>query len=139
MKKSSVVLLLVFYCLVLILTLYMENVGIKETVMRAAVNAGTLLMALISGILVRLAFMKESEVEETVAWDKEKYLDYAKSSGLTKRETEIGMLIMHGYSNQKIADELYISEATVKKHVSHIYEKTAVDGRKNFRKRVDEL
>lgn len=49
--------------------------------------------------------------------------------GLTKREQEIVLLIQAGKSNRDIAAELYISETTVKKHVSNIFEKTGVKRR----------
>lgn len=49
--------------------------------------------------------------------------------GLTKRETEIATLISLGYSNREIAEELIISETTVKKHVSNIFEKTGIERR----------
>lgn len=42
---------------------------------------------------------------------------------LTDRETEIIHLISEGYSNQEIAEKLYISESTVKNYVSSILDK----------------
>ena len=45
-------------------------------------------------------------------------------AGLTRREAEIALFIIQKYSNKEIADSLFISEATVKKHVSNIFEKT---------------
>jgi NarL family two-component system response regulator LiaR len=42
---------------------------------------------------------------------------------LTERETEVLGLIARGWSNQSIADELTISCATVRTHVSHILAK----------------
>lgn len=55
--------------------------------------------------------------------------------GLTKRETEIVHLIQQGRSNGEIAAELFISETTVKKHVSNIFEKTGVKRREELRYR----
>jgi DNA-binding CsgD family transcriptional regulator/predicted lipid carrier protein YhbT len=48
---------------------------------------------------------------------------------LTTREREIAGLILDGLTNVEIANELYVSEITVKKHVSSIYRKLAVKGR----------
>ncbi len=43
---------------------------------------------------------------------------------ISSREWDIIHLIMKGYSNQKIADHLFIHLNTVKTHIYHIYQKT---------------
>ncbi len=48
---------------------------------------------------------------------------------LTPRETEILIRIAAGESNRDIGDHLFISEQTVKKHVSNIFEKLSVSSR----------
>jgi two-component system, NarL family, response regulator LiaR len=48
---------------------------------------------------------------------------------LTARETEILMLIARGKANKQIASELYLSEKTVKAHVSSILMKLGVQSR----------
>lgn len=53
--------------------------------------------------------------------------------GLTKREAEIAILISKGLSNREIAEEFVISEATVKKHVSNIFEKTGIEKREQLK------
>jgi DNA-binding NarL/FixJ family response regulator len=40
-----------------------------------------------------------------------------------RREQEVFRLMARGLSNGEIADELYISETTVKTHVTHILQK----------------
>jgi DNA-binding NarL/FixJ family response regulator len=45
-------------------------------------------------------------------------------SPLSPRETEVHKLIRQGLTNREIAKLLFISEATVKVHVRHIFEKT---------------
>jgi DNA-binding NarL/FixJ family response regulator len=50
-------------------------------------------------------------------------------SQLTKRETEVLRLLVEGNSNRAIAQRLYISEKTVKNHMSSILQKLNVDDR----------
>lgn len=42
---------------------------------------------------------------------------------LTQRETEVLRLVAHGLSNAEIGQSLYVSEATVKTHISSILSK----------------
>lgn len=48
---------------------------------------------------------------------------------LTRRELEVFDLLAAGYSNQEIAQKLFISQSTVKVHVHHILEKLNVKSR----------
>jgi len=50
-------------------------------------------------------------------------------SMLSPRETDIVKLIAEGFSNQEIADKLFISNGTVRNHISTILEKTGLDHR----------
>ncbi|WP_313758424.1 response regulator transcription factor [Tissierella sp.] len=52
-----------------------------------------------------------------------------KINSLTKREYEILILIAEGLNNKDIADSLYISEKTVKNHVSNIFKKLDLNDR----------
>lgn len=52
---------------------------------------------------------------------------------VSERELEVAWLLYRGYTNRQIGEELYIAETTVKKHVSHIYQKMDVQSRKEFR------
>ena len=49
--------------------------------------------------------------------------------GLSVREQEILLLAARGLSNRRIAQELHISEATVKRHLANVYEKMGVGSR----------
>ena len=53
--------------------------------------------------------------------------DYA--SGLSQREVEILRLLALGKSNREIGDELVITEGTVRRHVSNVYDKIGVSNR----------
>jgi DNA-binding NarL/FixJ family response regulator len=50
-------------------------------------------------------------------------------TGLTAREREVLNLIVAGASNREIAESLYISERTVKNHISHILKQLNVRDR----------
>lgn len=58
--------------------------------------------------------------------------------GLSERELEVAWLLYRGHTNRQIGEELFIAETTVKKHVSHIYEKMDVCSRKEFRAKVQD-
>lgn len=51
------------------------------------------------------------------------------SLGLTRREIEVALLAAANLSNAEIATELFISETTVKKHLSNIYGKLGISKR----------
>ena len=55
--------------------------------------------------------------------------DSEKIQALTKREIEILKLLSKGLINRDIANELFISERTVKNHVSNIFKKIDVNDR----------
>jgi DNA-binding NarL/FixJ family response regulator len=51
------------------------------------------------------------------------------TAALTLRETEILQLVADGLSNAAISKRLFLSQATVKSHLAHIYTKLGVDSR----------
>ncbi|MGW2558690.1 response regulator [Streptomyces sp. NPDC001514] len=51
------------------------------------------------------------------------------AEALTKRELEVLQLVAEGLSNQQISKRLFLSQATVKSHLVHIYAKLGVDSR----------
>lgn len=68
----------------------------------------------VSGIILK-SYLRQIKNPERV----EEYED----KKLTPREMEILRMVAHGYSNQLIADKLYISVRTVESHKNHIMQK----------------
>jgi DNA-binding CsgD family transcriptional regulator len=60
-------------------------------------------------------------------------------SGVSRREAEILLLMHDGLSNQQIANKLFISENTIKKHISNIFQKLQVERRTEAIKKAREL
>lgn len=48
---------------------------------------------------------------------------------LTKREKEIFTLLIQSYTTKEIAKQLYISEKTVRNHISNVIQKLGVESR----------
>lgn len=49
--------------------------------------------------------------------------------GLSNREQEVLQLIVQGFNNKQIANSLYISEHTVKNHITNIFQKLGISDR----------
>ena len=73
----------------------------------------------ISQIVVKAAVKSQAE------WERKPAKDY----GLTYRESQILKLITQGYSNNEIANSLFVSINTTKAHVASILQKLEVDDR----------
>lgn len=77
---------------------------------------------------VRTAAAGRSALAPAVA---HRLMDRMRTPGesLTRRELEVLQLVADGLSNQQISKELFLSQATVKSHLVHIYAKLGVDSR----------
>ncbi|ROQ36587.1 LuxR family two component transcriptional regulator [Frondihabitans sp. PhB188] len=53
----------------------------------------------------------------------------AATPALTARERQVLALVASGHSNRSVAGELFVSEATVKTHLIHVFEKLGVSDR----------
>lgn len=56
-----------------------------------------------------------------------------RQAGLTPREAEITLLVREGLTNKEIAARLFISDTTVKKHISNIFEKFQLTNREQLK------
>ncbi|MNR06085.1 Transcriptional regulatory protein DegU [compost metagenome] len=81
--------------------------------------------------LRRMTYLDDAGVVGTGTGVKDSALKYIHNanSPLTKREAEVLRLMAEGKSNKLIGEFLYISEKTVKNHVSSILQKMEVDDR----------
>lgn len=57
------------------------------------------------------------------------YMEGTKQQFLTKREREIFELLIKNKTTKQIADELFISEKTVRNHISNVIQKLSVTSR----------
>ncbi|MEP0984225.1 LuxR C-terminal-related transcriptional regulator [Ekhidna sp.] len=77
------------------------------------------LLFLVFGIWLGAKFFKKPSIDK---YDADKL-------GLSKREIEVLELLANGYSNQEVADKLFVSLNTAKTHISNIYSKLNVKRR----------
>jgi DNA-binding NarL/FixJ family response regulator len=128
MKKSKPIIIFLLYVLIVTIVVALRDCLIAEVVI-AVVGGGLLYVVLRNDEHGKAECF---EVKQSIS--KEQYKELMSPYKLTKRELELGFMILSGYSNARIAEELYISESTVKKHVSHIYGKVGVSGRKEYKR-----
>ena len=149
MKRKILLFVLgtIYIVLLTLLLLSMMRISILGTADAStgwSAAIGVLLIGVPWVIVLRLYIrVKEqispSEEPQTHVESHEIFETMMKGYGLTNRESEIAWLLYRGFTNRQIGEELFIAETTVKKHVSHIYEKMQVSGRKEFRAKVNEL
>jgi DNA-binding CsgD family transcriptional regulator len=98
------------------------------------IAAFSLLFFIIGIILSRKVFKQKPQViqKEIIINSSEEFradLSQVSKLGISKREYEILQLINEGLSNQQIAAKLFVSENTVKKHISNLFFKMDVERR----------
>lgn len=144
MKKIKQVALFVLYFLLMVSSINLHFKVMKNPTGIWLYNLLTLVIFIVIGGLCLVIYhslaSENKKLDENSEKDKlqlqidrEVYQYIIEGYNLTKREAEIGYLIVSDYSNAMIAEELFIAETTVKKHVSHIYEKTGTNSRKELK------
>lgn len=81
----------------------------------------------------------EGEEEEQREADGQRVFYGLRALGLTDREAEVARLVGAGMSNAEIGKELYVSVGTVKKHMTHILEKTRCADREALGERIRKM
>lgn len=92
-----------------------------------------------TGLGIWISFKLTNRNNETKIVEKMIYIDNDKNfvinqeellkTGLSKREIEVLQLMADGYSNEEIAERLYVSLNTIKTHTSRVFEKLDVKRR----------
>jgi len=115
-----------------LLVLVMSGMGALEMAARRAfplprffqefpfVNNVAFLCAIVLLILFAARYLrKEPSVTACALTD-----EFVQAYGISPRECEIISMMIQGFNNRMIGERLFISAATVKNHVYHIYQKT---------------
>jgi len=82
------------------------------------------------GILIKLILLLFDRKQSQAYNSKKSEEDFF--DPLSSREKEVARLAAKGYSNAQIAEELFISVETVKRHMSTIFEKLGIESRKQL-------
>lgn len=80
------------------------------------------------GLWVRRAIM-EGFIKEQISLKKYNEDKAPSFPSFTKRELQIIQLVVHGHKNKEIGEELFISEKTVKHHLTKIFKKLNINKR----------
>lgn len=122
---------------VIILTIHDDKEYLLET-MKMGANGYVLKDSDGDSLIKAIRDVKEGKtyIQPSIASALDEDLNYSekdegirKIESLTNREYEVLTLIAEGLNNKEIADKLYISEKTVKNHVSSIFKKIEVNDR----------
>ena len=91
-------------------------------------SAPFIFMITISLLIYRIfyRFYFSSPISKTEKTLKEEFI---KDFGITKREQEIIVALLHGKSNKELAETLFVSEKTIETHLANIYRKVGVKNR----------
>lgn len=146
-KNSVVTGILITVIQVMILVNQLENTDDKNLEL---VNLVIMLMIklrpLLAGFLFKIAFWicgkitnssskKSEQTNESVTTSssaKTPVQHQLDLSLLSRREIEVAHLAAKGYTNAQIAQTLYISSETVKRHMASIFEKLGIESRKEL-------
>ena len=81
-----------------------------------------------------ISYMEEIGDEKAAEGEQDSQTVYfrLRAMGLTDREAEVARLVCSGLANKEIGQILYISDTTVKKHMTHILEKTRCESREEL-------
>ena len=97
--------------------------------------AGIALLFFAIGVYMNKKSLHKSIPADHLPIDEKKINDL----GISKREYEILLKISEGFSNKEIGEALFVSESTVKSHISNLFSKLDVKPRTQALQRAKEL
>ena len=119
---------------IIVLTMFEDNIGVRAASRAGADgyvlkdrDAATLLHAIRT--VQRGGKSFDPRVARHLSKDSAQYKDPGSFRPLTQREKEILQLVVRGLTNRDVAQELNISETTVKAHMGNIFNKLGVSNR----------
>jgi DNA-binding NarL/FixJ family response regulator len=113
---------------VVVLSVFSDSDHIREALKRGAVGY---IVKSVSPVDLAAAVRQAltEDVDHALGIAEEQGEGIAKADGLTKREIEILRAVAQGLSNQEIGERLWVTEQTVKFHLTNIYRKLGVENR----------
>jgi DNA-binding NarL/FixJ family response regulator len=106
-----------------------EGARTRALLARAAMTSGANDTAQAQAEAARRVFEQLGAATDLEELDDSMGTDPGDASGLTPRELEVLRLIARGETNRAIGESLVISEKTVSRHVSNIFDKLGVSSR----------
>ena len=97
------------------------------------VISGIAILFFIIGVFIQKKLKKEEVISKEI---NQKQID---AIGLSKREYEVLLEMASGYSNKEIGERLFLSESTIKTHVSNVLLKLNAKRRTQAIKNAKEL
>ncbi len=135
LKRTIILYGLSLAALVTLLRFFEYRLFVRDLALEAYVGLVAMLFTVL-GVWVGLRLTrKKAPVQPNVQFD-EKILSRL---NISKREQDVLHLIAQGFSNQEIADKLFVSVNTVKTHSSNLFQKLDVSRRTQAVQRAKEL
>ena len=125
-----------------------STLGLKIQSISQGINSSILALIIVFIILIILPFLNKHLSfiikEHIFLFKLHNYEDQDKESihsypNLTDRENEIVDILLNGRTYKMIAEELYLSENTIKTHMKNIYSKYNVKSKTQLIKRLQEI
>lgn len=121
---------------------FVSLLALLSSMSEGAVDARLLMRKLIPAIYGGIASMlfhlavsftkRETDNSAAHIFDAQTAIPVFKEKGFSERESHVALKLLEGLPNMKIANQLYISESTVKKHIQNLFRKCGAANRHDF-------